>query len=262
MYVSRVIVKNYRCLKAANVTLNRDLNIIVGNNECGKSTLLEAIYLALSGQLNGRPIQTELHPFLFNTEAVAEYIAALSTKTAVVPPAILIELYLQDDASLAKFKGTNNSLFEDIPGIALSIEFNQDYAEEYKSYVADPTLIRTLPIEYYVVKWRNFSDNGIGTARSIPIKPAFIDASTIRNNAAANRYVVDIIRDSLSKGQKVDLALSYRMMKDAFMDNAKVKGVNAALAGKTGGISEKALSVALDTSSRSSWEAGVMPPSR
>ena len=43
---------------------NPDLNIIVGNNECGKSTLLEAIHLALSGQLNGRPIQTELHPHL------------------------------------------------------------------------------------------------------------------------------------------------------------------------------------------------------
>ena len=62
MYISRVIVRNYRCLKAADVTLNPDLNIIVGNNECGKSTLLEAIHLALSGQLNGRPIQMELHP--------------------------------------------------------------------------------------------------------------------------------------------------------------------------------------------------------
>ena len=70
MYISRVIVSNYRCLKTADVTLNPDLNIIVGNNECGKSTLLEAIHLALSGQLNGRPIQIELHPHLFNAETL------------------------------------------------------------------------------------------------------------------------------------------------------------------------------------------------
>jgi hypothetical protein len=146
----------------------------------------------------------------------------------------------------------------DLPGVALTIEFNNEYADEFASYVANPSLIRTLPIEYYVVRWRSFADNEI-TSRTIPIKPSFIDASTIRNNAAANRYVVDIMKDSLSKGQMVDLALSYRMMKDAFMDDDKVKGVNDALAKMKGDISDKALSVSLDTSSRASWETGVMP---
>ncbi|MGV6876070.1 ATP-dependent nuclease [Pseudochelatococcus sp. B33] len=259
MYIAQVIISNYRCLKTADVTLNPDLNIIVGDNESGKSTLLEAIHLALTGQLNGRAIQTELHPHLFNAEIVANYIAALVAKTPATPPAILIELYFHDDAALSKLKGTNNTLGADLPGVALSIEFNQEYAEEFKAYVADPTLIRTLPIEYYMVNWRGFADNELLTSRSIPIKPAFIDASTIRNNAAASRYVVDIMRDSLSKGQKVDLALSYRMMKDAFLDNAKVKGVNEALAKKKGEISDKALSVSLDTSSRATWETGVMP---
>jgi major membrane immunogen (membrane-anchored lipoprotein) len=109
-----------------------------------------------------------------------------------------------------------------------------------------------------MVRWRSFADNEI-TARTIALKPAFIDASIIRNNAAATRYVVDIVRDSLNKKQKVDLALSYRMMKDAFMEQAKVKAVNDALAQKKGDISNKALSVSLDTSSRASWETGVMP---
>jgi len=259
LHISRVIISNYRCLKAADVTLNPDLNIVVGNNESGKSTLLEAIHLALTGQISGRPVQTELHPYLFNAQAVAEYIDALVNKEAVPPPAILIELYFHDDAALSKLKGTNNSLGADLPGVVLSVEFNQEYADEFKSYVADPTLIRTLPIEYYLVRWRGFADNELLSSRSIPIKPAFIDASTIRNNAAASRYVVDIMRDSLSKAQKVDLALSYRMMKDAFLDDAKVQGVNDALAKKKGEISEKTLSVSLDTSSRTTWETGVMP---
>lgn len=251
-------MNNYRCLKIANVPLNPDLNIVVGNNECGKSTLLEAIHLALSGQLNGRPIQTELHPHLFNAEVVATYIEALKGKKPAAPPAILIELYLHDDPALVALKGTNNSLKADVPGVSLTIEFNQEFAEEFAAYVANPALIRTIPIEYYVAKQRNFAENDI-TPRSIPIKPTFIDASTIRNNTAANRYVVDIVKDGLSKGQKVDLALSYRLMKDAFLDNAKVKGVNEALAKKRGDISDKALSISLDTSSRASWETGVMP---
>jgi len=62
MFISKVHIENYRCLRDTTVSLNSHLNIIVGDNECGKSTFLEAIHLALSGQLNGRPIQTEIHP--------------------------------------------------------------------------------------------------------------------------------------------------------------------------------------------------------
>jgi putative ATP-dependent endonuclease of the OLD family len=251
-------VKNYRCLDSADVPLNPDLNIIVGNNECGKSTLLEAIHLALSGQLNGRPIQTELHPHLFNARIVAGYIQALKEKKPASPPAVLIELYFKDDPALSSLKGTNNSLGIDTPGVAFSIEFNQEYADEFASYIANPSLLRTIPIEYYLPKLRGFSENEI-TPRGVPIRPSFIDASTIRNNAAANRYVVDIVKDSLSKAQKVDLALSYRLMKDAFLDNEKVQAVNKALAKKKGDVSDKTISVSLDTSSRTSWETGIMP---
>jgi len=55
------------------------------------------------------------------------------------------------------------------------------------------------------------------------------------------------------------LALSYRLMKDRFLEQPKVKSVNEALAARKGGISDKVISVSLDTSSRASWEAGIMP---
>jgi predicted ATP-dependent endonuclease of OLD family len=47
MHITKVIIKNYRCLKDTTVDLNPHLNILVGDNECGKSTFLEAVNLAL-----------------------------------------------------------------------------------------------------------------------------------------------------------------------------------------------------------------------
>jgi putative ATP-dependent endonuclease of the OLD family len=258
VHITKVVIKNYRCLRDCTMLLNEKLNIIVGNNECGKSTLLEAIHLTLSGQLNGRPLLTELHPHLFNQGAVAEYIGGLQAGQLAPPPSILVELYLADDPALAICKGTNNSLNENVPGVKLIIEFNDEYNVEYASYVADPKLIRTVPIEYYTIRLRGFSDSDI-TPRSIPIKPSLIDASTIRNNAAANRYVVDIMKDSLSRKEQVDLALTYRLMRDRFLDEAKVAAINTELAKKKGSISSKTLSVSLDTTSRASWETGIMP---
>jgi len=89
-------------LRDCTTTFNEKLNIIVGNNECGKSTLLEAIHLTLSGQLNGRPLVTELHPYLFNQTTVREYIDALQAGKAAPPPAILIEAYFADIPKLAE----------------------------------------------------------------------------------------------------------------------------------------------------------------
>ena len=58
MHITKVVIKNYRCLNETTVDLNAHLNILVGNNECGKSTFLEAVNLALSGLLNGRSVHT------------------------------------------------------------------------------------------------------------------------------------------------------------------------------------------------------------
>ena len=256
MRIKKVVIQNYRCLRKATVHLNDELNIIVGENECGKSTFIEAINLALSGQLNGRPIQGEIHPHLFNRDAVLEYIAGI--KNGARPPAATVELYLEDLPELANLKGTNNSLGEDAPGVVLELAFNADFNDEYATYIASPDLIKTLPVEYYRCSLRGFSNNEV-TARSIPLKPSLIDASAMRNGLAANRYVVDILKDSLTKKEQVELALSYRLMKDQFLGDPRITTINNGLAGKRGTISNKTLSVSLDTTARASWESGIMP---
>lgn len=259
MFIQRALIKNYRCLVDADVTFNARMNVIVGHNECGKSTFLEAINLALTGQLNGRPLAIELHPYLFNHEVVDTYVKALKAGMRAAPPFIEIELCLHDDPTLSKLKGTNNTLNVDSPGISLRVELNPAHAAEFEQYVADPAEIVTLPVEFYQITWRDFADNPIANARAIPLKSSLIDASTIRNNAAANRYVIDIVKESLSPKEKVDLALSYRQMKDKFLEEPKVKSINDALAKTKGTISDKAVTISLDTSARANWESGIMP---
>jgi predicted ATP-dependent endonuclease of OLD family len=48
MFIQRVFIKNYRCLERADVTFNSKMNVIVGNNECGKSTDGAGLCLCLS----------------------------------------------------------------------------------------------------------------------------------------------------------------------------------------------------------------------
>ena len=61
MNIRKVAIKNFKCFKDIfELDLKDGVNIIVGNNEEGKSTILEAIHLALSGLYNGRYLRNEL----------------------------------------------------------------------------------------------------------------------------------------------------------------------------------------------------------
>lgn len=95
MVINKIIVENYKCLENFELDLNNDLNIIVGDNETGKSTLLEAVNLALTGQLNGRSVSYEISPYLFNKSVVKKYIEQIKKGQNPEPPKIIIELYLR-----------------------------------------------------------------------------------------------------------------------------------------------------------------------
>lgn len=252
------MIKNYRCLRESEVVLNPKLNILVGDNECGKSTLLEAINLALTGQLNGRSLAQELHPHLVNRDAVSEYVAALKAGKPAPPPGISIELFFGDDPELAQFKGIGNSEKADAYGVKLAIEYHDSFAKDYAAYIKDPTAVRTVPIEYYRATWIGF-DNNQYYPRDIQIHPKLIDASQISGNVYATRYLINAVKETLDKPEQIDVGLAYRLMKEAFGDDPRVKKINDGLAAKKDPVTNKVLSIALDTTARGGWDSGIMP---
>lgn len=78
MYIKQVHIENFKKFKGSfDIELNEHLNILVGDNEAGKSTIIEAIYLALTGVYNGHYLRNELSQYIFNNEVVSEYITAI-----------------------------------------------------------------------------------------------------------------------------------------------------------------------------------------
>ena len=189
---------------------------------------------------------------------MAEFVASHREGNPQPPPEVLIELYLTDTVDLADLKGTNNTQRENLPGIKLTLRLNENFGEEYHDYIADPEQLNGVPIEYYHIVWESFAGHLL-SAHSLPLRSAMIDPSGISNTYAANKYVLEIVKDYLSKKQQVDLALSYRNMRDEFLSDESVTAINNELAGKTGEVSDKTISVAMDTTTRASWETGVLP---
>jgi ABC-type cobalamin/Fe3+-siderophores transport system ATPase subunit len=254
----KVLIKNYRVFNEFVLDLSPGVNIIVGDNDAGKSTLLEAINLALTGRLRGNPMGYELSPYLFSQDTTRQYVQDLRNGRKPVPPDILIEVYLDDIDDHAVFKGTNNSSHEDCPGVRVRITLDEDFSEEYRGYVQDADQVNLVPTEYYKVEWLGFSGNPVKNTKSMP-DASLIDASAIKLQNGADYYLQQIINGHLNPVQRVELSRSYRSLREAFANIEAIEGINTQLAGSHGDVSRRRLSLSIDISQRASWERSLVP---
>lgn len=259
MHIKKIIIENFKCFEGKfSLDLNSGLNILVGDNEAGKSTILEAINLALSGWIYGRYLGTELTQALFNNKVIETYLESLETGNHLPPPHIMIELYFDiDDESLkAQFTGNGNSLKKiDECGIQFRIAFDEKYQNEYSHFVSSSDKAGSLPIEYYEFSWLSFARDERLTPRGIPIKSAFIDSSSHRYPNGSDVYISRIIRDSLTDEQLVNISQAHRKLKDSFAAHESIKAINEEI--KQQQISDKKVELVIDVSTKTAWETSL-----
>ena len=252
--VEQLKIKNYKCFRDFTIDFNDSINIIVGNNEEGKSTILEALQLALSGMLNGRTLFTDIYESLFNKSIVDEYITSLKTEAKQEPPTILIEVYLKGD-ELAKFEGDDNSFETKKCGLYFKIGFNEQYQAEYQALIQNED-VKTIPVEYYKIERFSFARSAV-TNRSIPLKSVLIDSSSNRFQNGSDVYISKIIKDGLDDKEVAALSQSFRRLKENFGDDEAIKAINKKVS-ESAGISSKKVTVSVDMSVKNSWETVLM----
>ena len=252
MYIRKVHIENFkRFYRSFDIELHEGINIVVGDNESGKSTIIEAIYLALTGLYNNKNIKNELTQFIFNQTAVEEYIESVRAGHPIELPSILIEIYLEgDDAAL--FKGDVNSDDEDCCGIFMWIKFDEQYNEEYAELIKSG--IDSLPIEYYKVEWSSFAWNTSITSRSIPMKAALIDTSNAKSYNSSDIYVSRILKDNLDTKEVVDVTQAFRILENNFISDKKIEDINDKI-NTASHLSDRSIQLAVDLSARNAWES-------
>ena len=258
MKIAKVKITNFKCYEETfTLELNEGLNVIVGANESGKTTILEAIHLALTGLLHGRPLKNDVTSYLFNLAAQNKYVKSLRTATQLPPPTITIELFFSGHgAELAEFEGDGNSERAKCSGVVFRIEFDEEnYKGPYQELV-DAGELNSIPVEYYMTTMRSFARKGI-TARNIPIKSALIDSSSARLQNGSDLYVSRIIRDLLAEKERASISQAHRKLRETFVSNENLKLINQRIT-EAAKISKKSVSISVDLSSQNAWESSLM----
>ena len=255
--ITQIKIRGYRIYRDFTLRPNARLNILVGGNDAGKSTLIEAIALALNGRIGGRGVLEELNPYWFNTDMVEEFVALRTAGKKVALPEILIELYLDKRDDLQGLCGAINT---DVPtnacpGVSLRIFPNEEYLDMLDEWLKSPTAL--LPVEYYTYEWRSFADQEL-TKRPRALSVAVIDSRTVRSTNGVDYHLRQILSDHLEPSEKASISLSYREVK-ASMTESALSDVNTRLALLEASLENEPMALAMDQSSRSSWEGSVTP---
>jgi len=262
--IERLIIENFRKFNRLEIKPRAGLNILVGDNDAGKSTVLEAINLALTGRVNGRWAADEKNPFWFHQPAVDKFFTKYATADQVPAPEILIELYFSahdTDPDLHRMRGVHNSRSErgiktDCPGVRLQILPSDDYKAEFVEYMKNPPA-GILPAEYYDCRWTDF-DGKLLSRRPKALGSAFIDSRTLRSSAGLDFHTRQILDSFMDDKDRVEVAIEHRRSRHSLTTGILAK-VSQKMAADEYELKDDLLSLAMDQSARAAWETDVVP---
>ena len=240
MRVKSIKLTNFKKFKDEHFEFNDDVNIFVGDNNAGKSTILEALEIVLNYSYRGRPFNSEFTPDIFNKDAVQLFLA--SDKSATHLPVLAIEAFIE---GVPEYRGTNYFLKADAQGITVLVRFDDTLKDVYADHLLTNPHITSIPLAFYKLEWLDFGWNPV-KAVAKKFRALYIDPTRIHPTLGKNLYISTILNTALKKEELVKLTLNYRENQQVFNNSGEVRTVNTGL-DTDHLITEKKLSIAAST---------------
>lgn len=258
MKIDKLRIVNYKLFQNVTIKMNDSINIFVGENDSGKTTILEALSMVLTGKISGSSITNRLNLDWFNAAIRTNFKQSVGNGESPELPAIEIEAYFcspnEDEVTIKKFRGTNNSLHEDVEGVKLEVVFDTQYSAAYKQLLSDDK-IKDIPIEYYKVNFRSFA-NPEYYIQTTTKKVACIDTTKKDYGPVLSRFVAGSINEYLSEDDITELRHAYRANRYEFTENQAVKTLNSKLQ-ESHSFDRRAISLNLRETGIDEWKADM-----
>mgnify|MGYP003108457876 FL=1 len=239
--IKKIVLKNFKIFDDMTLEFDLGKNVLIGENETGKSSVLLALDLALSASRSR--VETIGYEALLNQGAVKKFLAGPATLDLL--PVVIVDVFLEEGDDQGLY-GTQNVLGTQTDGVRMEIV---PLIEEFGQTIVD--LLKAnkdcFPFEYYSVQFSTFAGAPHVSYRR-PVKHLMIDSSRIDSEYAAREYTRTVFGFHTEVPDRYRLENRYRQGKELF-GRENLKDLNDALGD---------YQFALRTSSRSNLETDLV----
>lgn len=220
-YLEKIKLLNFRRFESFEYIAREKRNIFIGDNEAGKSTILQAIDLVLTGS-RSRVENIGLET-LFHQNSVLEFLSG--DKKLSDLPWMAVEIFLNDHGEI-QLDGKNNSDEVTCHGLKLVCEpMIEEYGQEIESALANDQAL--FPFEYYNIQFSTFSGQLYTQNRKF-LNHIFIDSSQIGTEYATRQYTKSLYESNTDLIERHQYTHAYRHSKANFTAES-LGGLNATL---------------------------------
>lgn len=209
--IKRIKVQNFKRFTEFSIEFNQSLNLMIGDNEAGKSTILTAIDIVLSGSRN--KVESLGLDNLFNTDVIEAFLN--SEKKYADLPTLFIELYLNDQNNI-DLDGRFNSESSPCHGLRLECAPRDDLSTEIKEILTQDE--DNFPFEYYSISYKTFSGDSYTGFRKF-MQHLLLDSTQINNEYATKSYIKTLYQSNIQESEKNKHQNEYRKHKESFKEN-------------------------------------------
>ncbi|ENM0977342.1 AAA family ATPase [Vibrio parahaemolyticus] len=220
-HIVKLRLENFKRFRDLEVPLDETRNVILGDNEAGKSSILTAIELVLSGSRSR--VESIGIENLMNVDAVDEFLS-LDVKSIDKLPKIHAEIHLNEEGNL-DLCGVNHLGLGEVNGIRLVCEPDLEFGSLIHEVLSLEE--KNFPFEFYSIKFSTFAGQPYSGFRKF-LRYVTIDSANINTDYAHSHYIKTMYEASVANSERVKLQNEYRQQKLNFRDE-NLKLVNSGL---------------------------------
>lgn len=203
--IKKMIIKGFKIFEDFEIEFNNGMNILIGDNECGKSTILEAIDVVLNKKYAN--YDKYIVRDILNKDLVSIF---EKKKSFEFLPKVEIYLFFNLDSTCDinyEYKGEieiGREKYDDY-GIKFTCQFNEDFREDLISIILEGKI----PFDYYDMSWETFQGKPFNSLRK-PLKYLSIDNSKIDSSNTYNYYNRSLFHNKYNNLERVKISNDFR----------------------------------------------------
>lgn len=219
-FIQKIKLLNFKRFKSFEVDLDEKLNLFIGDNDSGKSSVLLAIDITLGG--NRKKVEGIGLESLFNQDVITDFLTLDKAERSFKNlPRLQAELYLNEQEN-SDLNGEYNSDHTISDGLLFACEPQEDLVDEINEILQNDN--PSFPFEYYSIIFKTFSGSSYTGYRKF-LRHLLIDNTQISNEYATKSYIKTVYNSNAEEVEQNKHKYEYRKIKDTF-NEASLKDLN------------------------------------